>query len=89
MPCRPSSFMKRAPYKIKVVVGERIKIRDESRVLLVMLARFVAAAHDRALSIASSFWLFTQTKDPMLSYAANEIPLLTDLFTPHHRFKLV
>lgn len=48
--CRPSSFAMRAfPYKIEiVVVSERVEIRDESRVLLVMLARLVAAAHDRA-----------------------------------------
>jgi hypothetical protein len=54
MHCRPSSFMECAPYKIKVVVGERIEICDESRVLFVVFTRFVAAAHDRALSITSA-----------------------------------
>lgn len=47
--CRPSSFTISFPYKIEVVVvSERVKIRDESRVLLVVFARLVAAAHDRA-----------------------------------------
>lgn len=40
--------MSSRPYKIEVVVSKRIEIRDESRVLLVVFARLVAAAHDRA-----------------------------------------
>lgn len=44
-----SPFVLRISYTIQVVVvSECIEIRDESRVLLVMLARLVAAAHDRA-----------------------------------------
>lgn len=39
----------RFPYKIEIIViSERVEIRDESRVLLIMLARFITAAHDRA-----------------------------------------
>lgn len=41
----------RPPYKIEVVVGERVEIRDESRVLLVVFARLVAAAHNRPPSL--------------------------------------